>query len=125
MKLRCQANSIRLRLKRGEVDQLVKTGRVEEHICFGPGQTLTYRLETSSLDRKSGAAYNGRELVVHLPTRAAADWASGDQVGIEVSQPAADRQSLQILIEKDFACLNGTEDQNADTFDNPLAGTKC
>jgi hypothetical protein len=33
--------------------------------------------------------------------------------------------SLQILIEKDFACIDGTDQENADTFPNPLAGLKC
>jgi hypothetical protein len=52
-------------------------------------------------------------------------WASTDQVGIEGRQPVDNETSLQILIEKDFACIDGTDEENADTFPNPLAGLKC
>jgi hypothetical protein len=55
----------------------------------------------------------------------AADWAAGDDVGIEAMQPAGNDGALQILVEKDFACLNGPPEQNVDTFPNPLVGTKC
>ena len=51
-------------------------------------------------------------------------WASGDQIGIESEQLVDHQASLRILIEKDFACIDGTDEQNADTFPNPLAG-KC
>jgi hypothetical protein len=126
MKLRCQGNSIRLRLKRGEVDQLVRTGRVEEVIHFGKGAggALAYRLETSPAAREIEALFRHGELVVHVPVGMASDWARGDQISLEAGQPT-DGVALQILIEKDFACLNGTDEQNVDTFENPLAGTKC
>jgi hypothetical protein len=32
---------------------------------------------------------------------------------------------LQVLIEKYFACLDKPDEENVDTFPNPLAGTKC
>ena len=48
-----------------------------------------------------------------------------DQVGIEGRQPVDNETSLQILIEKDFACIDGNDEENADTFPNPLAGLKC
>ena len=48
MKLRFQFNSIRLRLKRSEVDQLARAGRVEEKIILGQRVTFVYVLETSA-----------------------------------------------------------------------------
>ena len=51
-------------------------------------------------------------------------WASSDQVGIEGEQVIDNQTSLRILIEKDFACIDATDEQNADTFPNPLA-EKC
>ena len=48
MKLRFQFNSIRLRLKRSEVDQLARAGRVEEKIILGQGAIFLYVLETST-----------------------------------------------------------------------------
>jgi len=124
MKLRMQTNSIRLRLKRREVDQLIREGSVEEVITFGSDQTLRYRLQTSTAVKVPQAIFSAGEIDVAVPVEIAQRWALGDDVGIEASQPAGENP-LQILIEKDFACLNGPAEQNVDTFPNPLAGTPC
>jgi hypothetical protein len=129
MKLRLQANSVRLRLKQGEVKRLVEKGVVEESIRFFPGrEALTYRLELSESVAVPTARLKGSEVVVEVPAAAARQWAADpNQVGLEAIQPAgADAaHGLTLLVEKDFACLDGSDEQNADTFPNPLAGTKC
>ena len=125
MKLRMQANSIRLRLKRAEVEQLARAGRVEERISFdGRGEVFHYVIEAVPAASKPHAILKGHGMLVFVPAEAVTKWASSDEVGIEALQPNGAGE-LQILIEKDFACLNGSEDQNVDTFPNPLAGTKC
>jgi len=129
MKLRLQANSVRLRLKQGEVKRLIEKGVVEESIRFFPGrEALTYRLELSEAVAMPTARLKGSEVVVEVPAAAARQWAAdANQVGLESIQPAgADAEhGLTLLVEKDFACLDGSDEQNADTFPNPLAGTKC
>jgi hypothetical protein len=127
MKLRLQSNSIRLRLKRGEVEQLAKTGRVEEKIIMGSGfaDTFHYALQSSNAVTTPHAILETRGILVLIPVEAVSRWAAGDCVAMEANLPVGDRGQLQVLVEKDFACLTGTEEQNADTFPNPLAGTKC
>jgi hypothetical protein len=126
MKLRLQENSVRLRLKRGEVEQLARTGRVEERIAFdGRGEVFHYLIEAAPAATKPHAILRGHGILVLVPADAVKKWAAGDDVGIEAFQPNGGEGELQVLIEKDFACLNGPEEQNVDTFPNPLAGTKC
>ncbi len=129
MKLRLQANSVRLRLKQGEVKRLIEKGVVEESIRFFPGrEALTYRLELSESAAAPTARLKGSEVLVEIPAAPARQWAAdANQVGLEAIQPAgADAaQGLTLLVEKDFACLDGSDEQNADTFPNPLAGGKC
>jgi hypothetical protein len=130
MKLRLQANSIRLRLKRGEVARLVERGAIEESICFFPcaDQVLVYRIELSGSAPSLSARMTDARIVVEIPVDAARRWATDDdQVGLEAVQPAeaGAGEALDILVEKDFACLDGTDEQNADTYPNPLEGTKC
>lgn len=129
MKLRLQANSIRLRLKQGEVKRLMEKGVVEESIRFFPGRDrLAYRLELSERVPALTARLNGNEVVIEAPASAARAWAAdANQVSLDATQPAgADAEhGLAILVEKDFACLDGSDAQNLDTFPNPLAGTKC
>jgi len=127
MKLRLQFNSIRLRLKRSEVEQFVQTGRVEEKISFGDGagNILHYVLETADGISSPHAAFTAGGILVRVPLEIALPWATGNEISIESDQPAGKQTRLRILIEKDFACLDGTEEQNFDTFPNPLAGSKC
>ena len=127
MKLRLQSNSIRLRLKPGEVEQLAKTGCVEEKIIVGngPDDVFHYVLESSHAVSSPQATLTKRGLLVQVPVDRVSKWATGDEIGIEANVPLENEKQLQVLIEKDFACLNGPEDQNVDTFPNPLAGTKC
>ena len=127
MKLRLQFNSIRLRLKRSEVDQFARTGRVEEKIIFGDagGDSLLYVLEATDLISSPRAGFTAGGVLVQVPLEMGLRWASGNEIGIEGEQPAGEQTRLRVLVEKDFACLDGTKEQNFDTFPNPLAGTKC
>jgi len=127
MKLRLQSNSIRLRLKRSEVEHLAKTGCIEEKIVIGAGldDAFHYVLESSHAVSTPQAALKKNGILIQVPFDTVSNWAAGDDVGIEASLPVGDDQRLQVIIEKDFACLNGTAEQNLDTFPNPLEGTKC
>jgi hypothetical protein len=126
MKLRLQSNSVRLRLKRSEVERLIKNGRVEERIVFGDGEgdVLRYILEISLKISTPKASYRSQVVLVQVPAEMAIRWARGDDIGIETVQ-AKGSQDLHVIIEKDFACLNGPEEQNVDTYPNPAVGEKC
>ncbi len=127
VKLRLQFNSVRFRLKRGEVEQLARTGRVEEKILIGSGDddTFDYVLESTAAVSSPRATVTARGIVVQVPSHEVMKWASTDQVGIEGGIPVDSETSLRILVEKDFACVDGTDEENADTFPNPLAELKC
>jgi hypothetical protein len=127
MKLRLQSNSVRLRLKRAEVDQLVKLGRVEETIVLGDRDEdqFVYTLVSSPKVYAPQASLVKNHILIEVPVETATHWATSDEVGIEAALSVGGGRELQVIIEKDFACLNGNEEQNRDTFPNPLAGTKC
>jgi hypothetical protein len=127
MKLRLQSNSVRLRLKRGEVDQLVKLGRVQETILLGDSEDdqLVYTLESSPKVFATQISLKKNHVLVEVPRDTAVHWATSDDVGIETRISLGGGREVQVLVEKDFACLNGNEDQNRDTFPNPQAGEKC
>ena len=123
MKLRLQFNTIRFRLKQGEVEQFTRTGRVEEKIISGNGDegTFSYVLESVEAVSSPRATLKPRAIIVQVPPDSVMRWASTDQIGIEGEQPVDNQTSLRILIEKDFACIDGTDEENTDTFPNPLA----
>lgn len=116
MKLRCTENSIRIRIRKSELDQLTKTKRVAEKIRFGNQIALTFALTINDSAQQVAATLLHNNLVVSLPSKEADQWINSNQVGIEVNNSIDTDQSLHILIEKDFPCLDREEEDKSDTF---------
>jgi hypothetical protein len=125
MKLRIQGNSIRLRVSRSELARFVDTGILEETVRFGRDQNakLTYSLVRSSGSTDVDVMSCEGRVAVLLPADTALTWAETDQVGISADVDLGAPGNLSILVEKDFACLDRSDADNADTFPNPLADT--
>lgn len=123
MKLRIKGNSLRLRITRPELDQLIGEGRIEENISFAADDQsrLTYSLEHTATASAPTVRYAPPALEVRIPTAQAQKWALGEDVGIGATIELGPRGSLDLLIEKDFACMHGSEDENRDAFANPNA----
>lgn len=120
MKLRIQDASIRLRLTQGEVARFARQGRIEASTPFGTGGSLTYRLQTSADAQYLSARFDGRRIVVSVPSDAARRWTETDEVGIDAPRHSED-ETLEILVEKDFQCLHKDEpERNADAYPHPL-----
>ena len=126
MKLRITANSLRLRVSQSDLAQLMQSGRIEETIQFAAdaGAQLSYALEQSETVSGISIAYQPQSVTVLLPGSAARDWARGQEVGIYGSATVGERE-LALIVEKDFACLDGSNRDNVDTFPNPKSGTSC
>jgi hypothetical protein len=121
MKLRIKGNTVRLRLTQSEVATVGSGGRVQELTLFGPQAQFCYALEAvDSTDVE--ANYCNNTLTIRVPRTTANDWATSDLVGISAEQKIAENVSLQLIIEKDFACLSPRGEEDADTFAHPQAG---
>ena len=124
MKLRIRDNSIRLRLMRGEVDTLKKDGLVTASTAFPGGRTFRYAVESSPASVNPAAFFSENEISVRLPETTVLAWATSDQVSIEGEQMLVDGETLKILVEKDFVCLTGRDDEDeADMYPHPEADT--
>lgn len=121
-------NSIRLRLTQSEVKNLFDRGEVTEMINFGAdfGGELTYVLRVDPDARSISANVGSRIITVVLPASVAESWIGTDQIGVEAVQTVGSDKELQVVIEKDFACLSPRpgEDQS-DNFPNPNKGSVC
>ncbi len=121
MKLRIQGNSLRLRVSRSELARFAETGSLEETIYFGPGDgsELTYVLARASSGGSLEVEASPGRVTVFLPVESVRLWSSSDQVGIAGEVDLGVRGTLSVLVEKDFACLDRSAEENADTFPNP------
>lgn len=121
MKLRIKGNSLRLRITRPELDRLIKEGRIEETVSFGPGEHsgFTYALEHAATASAPIVRFSPPSLVVLIPTPQAQKWSLGDDVGIYATIDLGPRGALELIVEKDFACIHGSDEENRDAFPNP------
>jgi hypothetical protein len=127
MKLRIKGNSLRLRLSRSEVARLLEGERVEETIHFAPQAMakLTYAVEQEMSVITPTVRYTAGAVTVLIPADQATTWCLTDQIGIVTSISLGTMGSLDLLIEKDFACLDRSDEDDQDTFANPHAGATC
>lgn len=98
MKLRIRGNSLRLRLTRPEVEALLAKGVVEEATTFPGGTRFLYAVELST---STTALCDAGGILVRIDRATGTAWCSSEDVSI-----AAEIGPLNILVEKDFACLN-------------------
>lgn len=123
MKLRIRDNSVRLRLTRGEVDQLRDTGLVNARTEFPGGRDFQYIVESSPASVKPGAFLSECVITVRLPETTVLAWANSEQVSIKGEQ-LLDDAKLAILVEKDFVCLAPREGEDeSDMFPHPDAAS--
>ncbi|MCP4334098.1 MAG: hypothetical protein GY785_15690 [Gammaproteobacteria bacterium] len=123
MKLRIRGDSMRFRLKRGEVDQLAAGISIVEETHL-PDAVLTYRLDVSE-DSSFLASFDNGSLLVSLPKSKVLDWANTDKVSLVAEQKISASDNLSLLIEKDFKCLEPGHhrdcEDDEDTFPHPSA----
>ncbi len=123
MKLRIRGDSIRLRLKRGEVDRIAAGTSIVEETHF-PNSVLRFRLDVCD-NEDASADFRDGNLVVRLPKTKVVHWASTNDVSMFAAQRLSDTRALSLLIEKDFSCLEPGHhrecEDDADTFPHPSA----
>ncbi|MEO6488292.1 MAG: hypothetical protein ABIO04_00010 [Ferruginibacter sp.] len=118
MKLRIKGNSLRLRLSRTEVTKLSAIGYMEDHTIFGDN-ILTYSLQTGHNSTVLSATLVKNKITVKIPASFVKDWADNNIVGFNNKQELTAKDSLFILVEKDFVCLDETTEDQSDNYENP------
>ena len=127
MKLRIRANTLRLRLVRAEVDELLATGQTREAMPV-PGAALGYAFALAddpapATSLTTGAA--GAELRVTWPRAEAEAWARDPSAvslrgKVPLAAGTAESTELSLLVEKDFPCLVVREgEDDSDAFARP------
>ena len=120
MKLRIRGNSVRLRVTKGELEQVLTAGSVADSAGFGKNAELHYRIEVADAGDLR-AEFSASTITVRLPRAEVDRWAEPDQVSIAGEQALGDGKLLAILVEKDFECLEPRSGEDAsELFANPL-----
>lgn len=118
MKIRIKGASLRLRLSRPEVDTLIGEGEIMETTPF-PNASLQYVLRKSQEGISVDASLSDNVITVLVPAALIAGWNVDDRVGFEANVPLPGGNSLYVLIEKDFQCLDNTIEDQSQNYPNP------
>jgi hypothetical protein len=127
MKLRITNNSIRFRVLQSELTKLINSGRIEETIHFTSDRqpALTYALQMEIGLKSTQFRHEPSEVAILLPSEETEAWAAGNEVGIYAIVDRGENGKLNLIVEKDFACLDLSDADNVDTFPNPQLGAAC
>lgn len=118
MKLRLQGSTLRLRLRRSDIEMLAESGEVREVVSFPQGEWF-YSLVLDDAATSPSAEMNGNEIRVRLPRQQGLSWCHSTDVAISNSAviPA-------VLVERDFVRTAVEETDDFDRFTNPRSGRK-
>jgi hypothetical protein len=102
MKLGYNNNSLRFRLRRSEIEELLQKGLVEEQIRFTSDRYFCYVIRLDSNATSVIAQHDPYFLDIRIPRELGLTWCQSEMVSIEVDQVIDSSQSLHLLIEKDL-----------------------
>ncbi|KQS31217.1 DUF7009 family protein [Dyadobacter sp. Leaf189] len=118
MKIRIQQNKVRYRLSKSDVAQLAAEGYLEEKTTFPQGQ-LTYALQSLPDTDSLSASFENQQITIYIPESFAKTWPDNNVVGTDFHMPLNAGDSLYILVEKDFKCLDNDAEDQSDNYENP------
>ena len=119
MKIRIKGNTIRFRLTKTEVDTLCKEGYIEEITDFGD-HTFCYAVQRKAIPTME-ATFSENKLTLAISEDKVTNWETNQQVGFEHAITVGDNKTLELLLEKDFACLDERLEDQSDNYPNPKA----
>lgn len=118
MKIRIKGNTLRIRLSKSEVAEFDKNGYIQEQTRFATG-TFTYALKCYN-GAEMNAIFEQGTVTMLLPESMKNEWINTERVGFEAAVSVAESETLQLLLEKDFKCLDENIEDQSDNYDNPL-----
>jgi len=112
MKIRIKGNSLRYRLTKSEVARLWAEEFLEERTQFA-GKTLLYTIEYTN-DNTLSANFIDDKIVLFMPKCMIDELHNTDIVGFEDGTGP-----VSLLVEKDFVCIDNTEEDQSDHYTHP------
>ncbi|MBD0850232.1 DUF7009 family protein [Maribacter arenosus] len=120
MKIRIKENSVRFRLTPTEVKKFCKEGFIEESTQFS-SSTFTYGVKQKQIENLQ-VDFNGSTITLYVPEDFAKEWYDNNVIGLDHHEELGDGSTFFLLLEKDFACLDNTHEDQTDKYPNPKAG---
>lgn len=118
MKIRIKGNSVRFRLTKSEVETFCKTGYFQEATQF-VNKKFIYALESKKEIDLLDASFENDKITIYLTEKEQKNWVASNRVGFKGAVTLSDGVTLQLLLEKDFACMDNVDEDQSDSYPNP------
>jgi hypothetical protein len=120
MKIRIKGNFIRYRLTKSEVEAFSKTGIYKEMTEFD-GNTFSYVLQAKEGINNLEANFSDNTITLLFPESYVENWRHSNKVGYSHTLVLSSGNQLNLLVEKDFVCMDETVEDQSDNYPNPKA----
>jgi hypothetical protein len=118
MKIRIKDNSIRFRLTKSEVHKLCTDGALHAQTEFA-NNTFFYAVKVVPQTADLTASYDNNCVTLYFAEAEALTWIESDRITYKCAQILPNGSSLSMLLEKDFVCLDHSDEDQSDNFPNP------
>ena len=120
MKARILTDTLPFRLKQPEVAAFQQKGKVTEVTEFvpDPADQLRFSLEASP-EPQLAVRFKANTITVRVPKDLAEKWAGTEQVVFDGKVDTGKGRVIEVLVEKDFACLDSPAEDNVGAYPNP------
>jgi hypothetical protein len=95
-------------------------GLISEVVNF-PSHAFNFMICTAD-QKEIEAEYIDNNIKIYFPKHLAVNWPENDEVGYSAQQKINSGILLNILIEKDFVCMDQPLEGQKDFYDNPRIG---
>ena len=119
MKIRIKDNSIRLRLTKSDVDELKSQKQVSCKTVISGKEVFEYALRIVAEIKYISASFSDRKITISLPSAEAKTLTDTNEITVKGWQDNGEEEQLFLLIEKDLQCLDETEEDQSDMYENP------
>ena len=117
MKIRIRGNSVRFRLTKNEVEQLCRENFIEERTNF-PHMDFVYQVKAAEVELLN-IDYLNNIISLQVSNTLLENWETNDRVGFSNSVVTSQGKTIDLLLEKDFTCLEDRGEDESNNYPNP------
>ena len=121
MKIRIRGNSVRFRLTKNEVAQLCQEKFIAEETNFS-NLDFSYAVKVSD-SKNLEINFSNNQILLQIPEKLIQGWETNTKVGFSHSVPTSNNKFIDLLLEKDFTCLEDRGEDESNNYPNPKSIT--
>lgn len=121
MKIRIRGNLVRYRLTKDEVEQLCREKFIAEKTNF-PNLDFSYSIRVSDT-KNLEIDFANNQISLQISEELLQGWDTNNRVGYSQSVPTSNDKTIDILLEKDFTCLEDRGEDESNNYPNPKSLT--